>query len=317
MNTDNTVHEKVIIDIPERFGGMRADVVFSELLKEYSRAQIARFLRSEMILVDGLTVKPSRILSGGETASFTPPPDKSHEPLPQEIPLDIIHEDSDIVVLNKPPGTVVHPGAGVEDGTLVNALLHHYPEIEYSGERQRPGIVHRLDKETSGIMVVARNMNAYRSLVRQFKNREVFKEYRAIIRGEPDTDSGQFVSSIGRHRTSRIRMSSKTDSGKHAITLWSVIRRYGGYTFVIAVPKTGRTHQIRVHFAEAGLPLIGDRLYGKGTGGSVTEAYGMKRHALHSAKIGFVHPASGVRVEFCAPIPEDMEAAIKKLESRI
>lgn len=314
MNLTHETQNTNKVKVPERFAGSRADIVFSEILSGFSRAQVIKFIRSGNILVDGSDIKPSKILSGGESVTFDLPDiEVSEEPDPQNIKLNIIFEDEDIIVVDKPAGMVVHPGSGINKGTLVNGLIFRYPELADVGDRQRPGIVHRLDKETSGVMVVARNNNSFKSLVEQFKKREVDKEYLAIIYGSPDTESGIFSSSIGRHSTNRIKMSSRTNSPRKAKTYWTVISRYGDFTLVKAEPKTGRTHQIRVHFSEAGLPIISDKVYGGKNTPRAVHGYKLERHALHAHKLGFIHPVKKQKVEFCSPLPGDLDNVLKLL----
>ena len=223
-----------------------------------------------------------------------------------------------IVVVNKPAGMVVHPGAGVKSGTLVNALLYKCKDLSGIGGKIRPGIVHRLDKETSGVIVVAKNDKSHNSLVNQFKSRTVKKRYIAIVQGNIKEESGEFSSQIGRDPINRIKMSSKSKSGRESLTLWKVIERFQVATLVEAEPKTGRTHQIRVHFSENGHPLLADKVYGhKKQKNNLLSAAAKEigRHALHASLIGFKHPESGEWIEFTAPTPDDMNQALKYLEN--
>jgi 23S rRNA pseudouridine1911/1915/1917 synthase len=303
--------------ITEDMSGKRADVAISYLLKNVTRSQTKRMLEQGLILVDGKPVKPSRKLSRGESVSVTFFPPEPIEALPQDIPISILYEDDDIIVVNKPSGIAVHPGAGVKGGTLVNALLYKCRGLSGIGGKLRPGIVHRLDKDTSGVMVVAKNDLTHNSLVDQFKSHETKKGYLALAVGDIREESGSFSSTIGRSPRDRKRMSTKAKRGKEALTLWKVIKRYNGVTMVEAKPKTGRTHQIRVHFAENGHPLLGDRVYGlKRYKSELLESASKKlgRQALHALKLSFRHPRTGKILYFSAPIPDDIKAVINLLE---
>lgn len=303
------------IKVPQHYAGSRADVFISKVFDDLSRSQIIKLIRGNNILVDGAAIKPSRVLAGGEVVTFDLPAVKDpREPEPEEIELNIIYEDEHIIVVDKPAGLVVHPGSGTHSGTLVNALLYHYPGIREIGERGRPGIVHRLDKETSGVMVVARSEKSRNNLVEQFRQRTVEKEYIAIICGSPEKDSGVFTSGIGRHTTNRIKMSSRTNSPKQAYTQWNVLGRYGRYSLVKAVPKTGRTHQIRVHFSEAGFPLLEDSMYGSKRSSNSVTGHELGRHALHSHVLRFLHPYSQKKMEFVSPIPSEFKSLLEYID---
>lgn len=315
-NRESNIRE---FHIPSEFSGKRTDIALSCLISDLTRSQVRRLIEEGLILVEGKPVKPSKRLSGGESVSVVQPPPRPLEAEPQDIPVSILYEDDDIIVVNKPAGMVVHPGAGVEDGTLVNALLYRCGGLSGIGGKLRPGIVHRLDKGTSGIMVVAKCDTAHESLVNQFKSRRVEKVYLAIVAGRIKEESGSFSSPIGRHPTDRIRMSMMTRAGKEALTLWRVIKRYRYATLVDAMPRTGRTHQIRVHFAENGYPILGDRIYGPKRHKSdllesVSKSLG--RQALHALSLCFMHPRTRERMEFRAEIPEDMKIVINMLEEK-
>lgn len=307
--------QKKIVISPE-YAGKRADIIFSDLFEKFSRSQIRKFIKQGSILLDGELIKPSKILAGGESAALNIPAPEPIEAQPEQIDLEIIYEDPDYIVINKPPGMVVHAGAGVKTGTLVNALLFHCKDLSGIGGRIRPGIVHRLDKETSGVMVAAKNDFAHSDLVEQFKNREVSKEYLALVHGSLKKDSGVFESKIGRHKTNRIKMSSHTSSGRDSLTEWRVLKRFNGATLVSANPKTGRTHQIRVHFSENGFPLLCDYLYGNRKLDSEIFKNGSKtleRHALHAFKLGFTHPRKRIYSEYKAEIPDDFNNTLEFL----
>lgn len=312
---DEQKTEKIRI-LPE-FAGKRADIVLSHFLPGLTRSQIKKLIEEKHVLVEGDSIKPSRKLDIGEVVYVTIPAPESIDAEPEDIPIDIIFEDDFIVVVNKPADMTVHPGAGVKRGTLVNALLYRCKDLSGIGGKIRPGIVHRLDKNTSGIMVVAKNDLSHNSLVTQFKERTVYKKYMAIVEGVLKKDSGSFASRIGRHPKSRIKMSSKTPSGREALTLWKVIKRYKNATLIEAEPKTGRTHQIRVHFSEHGHPVLADRVYGykkQRSGAIAAAAKKIGRQALHAFKIGFTHPSTKEYMEFTAPIPEAMKGALNILE---
>ncbi len=308
-----TPEEKNVTEIPREFAGQRADVFLSGFLTELSRSSIKRHIEQGNILIDRKTFKPSKIISGGESLSVNIPPPEPCGVEGEEIDVEVVYEDRDMIVVNKPAGMVVHPGAGVTGGTLVNALVHMCEDLSGIGGEIRPGIVHRLDKETSGVMVVAKNDRAHRSLSEQFKTREMKKEYAAVVSGEMKKNSGVFSSPIGRSHSNRVKMTSFSKTGRDAETRWEVVERLRGATLVSVWPKTGRTHQIRVHFSENGFPVLADKVYGgkksrprnSGTVGAL-----IKRHALHAKSLEFTHPVTGKLLEFSTKIPEDMISVI-------
>ena len=305
--------EKTVMEIPREFAGQRADVFLSCFLGELSRSSIKKHIERGNILIDRKTFKPSKIISGGESLSVNIPPLKPCGVEGEEIDIEIVYEDRDMIVVNKPAGMVVHPGAGVTGGTLVNALVHVCGDLSGIGGETRPGIVHRLDKETSGIIVAAKNDRAHKSLSEQFKSRETKKEYVAVVSGEMKKSSGVFSSPIGRSPSNRVKMTSFSKAARDAETRWEVVERLRGATLVSVWPKTGRTHQIRVHFSENGFPVLADKVYGdkksrprnSGTAGAL-----IKRHALHAKSLGFTHPVTGKPVEFSAKLPEDMISVV-------
>lgn len=302
--------------IPAGLSGKRADAVLPDLLPELTRSRIKKLIEEKNILVDGSPIKPSRKLGPGETVHVTIPAPAPLEAAPEDIQINVIYEDEYIAVIDKPAGMTVHPGAGVAGGTLVNALLHHLGGLSGVGGKVRPGIVHRLDKNTSGVIVVAKDDASHNSLAAQFKSRSVEKRYLAIVEGVMKTDSGSISSRIGRHPADRKKMSSKAPSGRESLTLWKVRKKLRGATLVEARPRTGRTHQIRVHFSETGHPLLADEVYGgKGRKPPVISAAAeiIGRHALHAWKLAFSHPRTGERMEFTSPIPEDMKKTLNFL----
>jgi 23S rRNA pseudouridine1911/1915/1917 synthase len=232
----------------------------------------------------------------------------------EEIPLDVLHEDQDLIVIDKPAGLVVHPGPGHPSGTLVNALLHHCGDLAGIGGVLRPGIVHRLDRGTSGVLVAAKHDQAHLALAEQFRDHRVERVYLALARGTPGRDSGRIELSIGRHRRDRKRMSVSTRAARTARTAWTIRQRFpaSGAVLLEVRPETGRTHQIRVHLAASGLPIVGDEVYGRSRG----KAFAITRPALHAAVLGFDHPRSGERYHFEAPLPADFAELVDLLARR-
>jgi 23S rRNA pseudouridine1911/1915/1917 synthase len=295
---------------------------FIGTLDGLTRTMAQRLIESGMITVDGLQQKPSLKLRGGENIIVKLPPPLPAEPEAESIPLEILYEDRDIVVVNKPAGMVVHPGAGNSSGTLVNALLGHCRDLSGVGGELRPGIVHRIDKDTSGILVVAKNDPAHRALCSQFKEHTIKRLYLALVFGSPGCDKGRIEAAIGRHPVDRKRMSSAAKRGKKAITHWQVMGRYRGLSLLRIRLETGRTHQIRVHLSEAGFPLVGDAVYG-GSGRLASLPDGklqalvreMGRQALHAKTLGFLHPISGEYLEFDSDLPNDIAKVIDYLET--
>lgn len=272
----------------------------------FSRSRIQRLIEEGFVLVNGRPAKPSHRVLSGELILLTVPPPEPSDLRPEPIPLSILYEDEDILVLDKPAGLVVHPAAGHERGTLVNALLHHDPAFATLGNRGRPGIVHRLDKETSGVMVVAKTEAAQFQLQRQFKSRQVKKVYLALVWGKTK-EGGRIEAPIGRHEEDRKRMGVRTQKGREAVTTYQVIKHFNGFTLLAVHPETGRTHQIRVHLSAIGHPVVGDKVYG-----GKRERKGVRvkaeRQLLHAWKLGFFHPRTGKWVEFEAPVPDDFKA---------
>lgn len=301
--------------------GRRLDSFIASQFPEISRTRASRLIRKGFVHLDGEIAKSSAIVSEGDRVTVEIPPPVKPSAKPQSIDLDVIFEDEDIIVVDKPAGMVVHPAAGHPDGTLVNALLAHCGDLSGIGGELKAGIVHRLDIGTSGAIVAAKNDAAHRSLADQFKARGVTKVYRALVYGAMRTDSGRFDAPLGRSLGHRKRFSSHTKKARVALTEWNVIERFGKYfTWLEILLRTGRTHQIRVHFAESGHPLVGDPLYGgrrkivRLPQGAAREAIaGIGHPILHALRLGFEHPRSGERVEFDAPIPRDIEALLNDL----
>jgi 23S rRNA pseudouridine1911/1915/1917 synthase len=312
------------LTFPPDAGPMRLDLFISRELADETRAAVQRLIENGNVLVDGQTAKASLKLKGGEGIALSIPEPQAAEPQAEEIPLEVLYEDHDLIVINKPAGMVVHPGAGNSTGTLVNALLAHCTDLSGIGGELRPGIVHRLDKDTSGVLVAAKNDHAHQALSAQFSVHSIKRIYQALVYGSPATDSGKIEGIIGRHPTERLRQSGKARSGKHAVTRWRVKERYGRMTLVELRLETGRTHQIRVHLSEAGFPLLGDQLYPDGGRFNnlkdpqlrkMIAAFG--RQALHAHTLGFIHPTSGEYMEFTTEMPEDMAALVEYLRNSV
>ena len=281
-----------------------------------SRGTIQRLIDEGHILVDGQTIKPTHRPHVGEKISVHFPEARPAEAQPEEIPLDILFEDKDLLVLNKPPGLVVHPAVGNEEHTLVNALLHHCAgQLSGIGGVARPGIVHRLDKETSGCLVVAKNDATHLSLSEQFSGREVEKIYHTILCGELPREAGEIRAAIARHPAHRKRM-AVVEGGREAHTSYHILERLRAATLVEVVLHTGRTHQIRVHFQHLGFPIVGDQVYGKRQNMRLKELtnYAAARQMLHAKKLSFIHPKTGKRKNFEAPWPDDFSKALSALK---
>lgn len=295
----------------------RLDTFLRAQFPAVSRGTIQRLIEQGHIRVDGRPAKPTHHPRAGEQIEVYWPEARPAEAQPEEIPLDILFEDTDLLVLNKPPGLVVHPAAGHEEHTLVNALLHHCAgELSGIGGVARPGIVHRLDKETSGCLVVAKNDAAHLALAEQFAGRTLEKIYQAIVCGEVLRDSGEIRASIARHPTHRKRMAVTDGSGREAWTSYRVLKALRGATWMEAVLHTGRTHQIRVHFHHLGHPVVGDATYGSGQNKRLTglSGYTAPRQMLHAQKLTFLHPCKKKKLTLEAPLPEDFKAALAALE---
>jgi 23S rRNA pseudouridine1911/1915/1917 synthase len=309
------------IEIAAEDAGKRLDVFLAATIPELTRAAVQRLIEQGQILLDGSGVKSSHKLSAGEVVSVTIPPPLPATAQAEDIPLEILFEDVDVVVINKAAGMTVHPGAGVSSGTLVNALLGHCPDLSGIGGEVRPGIVHRIDKDTTGILVVAKNDGAHERLARQFSEHTVKRVYYALVFGSLRSDKGKLEGIIGRHPVDRKRMSGTARHGRHAVTHWQVLARYPEVTLLKLKLETGRTHQIRVHLSESGHPLLGDAVYGGDARlGNVKDAKlkalirALGRQALHAKVLGFIHPGTGAYMEFTSELPADMQQIIDYLE---
>ena len=303
----------------------RVDVVVSARIADCSRSLAATLIHNHSIRVNQSAAKPAHRLKSGDVVDGEIPSPEPVDYAPEDIPLDFLYQDHDLAVINKPAGMVVHPAPGNYTGTLVNALLYHCPDIGRIGSDIRPGIVHRLDKDTSGVMVAAKNSRAHEDLSSQFKDRSIKKEYLAVVHGKMADKSGSIELPIGRHRTQRKKMSTLSRAGRNAETLWRVARQYAGFTLLRLDLKTGRTHQIRVHCTAINHPVVGDLLYGgrRSTSipGNVPDKVrlllqNVKRQMLHARRLTFRHPTSGESLTFEAPIPDDMQALINGLDGK-
>jgi 23S rRNA pseudouridine1911/1915/1917 synthase len=307
--------EKFIVE--QSIPGGRLDTFLREKFPAASRGALQRLIEQGCVLVNGQTVKPTHSPRAGEQIEIHWPEAKPAEARPEKIPLDIIFEDQSLLVLNKPAGLVVHPGAGHEDHTLVNALLHHcHGSLSGIGGVARPGIVHRLDKDTSGCLVVAKNDETHIALSAQFAGRQVEKIYNAIVCGELADESGEIHAAITRHASHRKRMVARDDeTGRAAHTSYRVLERLNMATFVEAQLHTGRTHQVRVHFQFLGHPLVGDTVYGSRQNKRLAELtkYEPPRVMLHARELSFVHPRTEEELTFEAPLPEDFREALRFL----
>jgi len=305
--------------IPAELAGRRFDQAIAELFPDYSRSRLTAWIKSGAVRLDGESVAPRQIVYGGEQVEVDVVAEREIGAQPEAIELDIVHADADVIVVNKPAGLVVHPGAGNPAGTLQNALLHFDPKL---AEIPRGGIVHRLDKDTSGLMVVARSMRAHTSLVEQLSERDVHRQYLAIVYGAM-VAGGRVDAPLGRHPRDRLKQAVRED-GRDAITHYRVRERFRTMTLVECRLETGRTHQIRVHMAHIKHPLVGDPQYGgllklpKGAGAPLVEALrGFKRQALHAEQLEFAHPKTGKPVSFEAAPPADMQGVLAALREDV
>lgn len=295
--------------------GQRLDRWLSLQAPDLSRARIQDLIHSGHIRLNGRPVKPSQKLASGQTVDVEIPPAVDVELKPEAIPLDVLFEDAHLIVINKPAGLVVHPAAGHASGTLVNALLAHCPDLAGIGGEKRPGIVHRLDRDTTGVMVVAKTGNTMRALVNQFRHRQVTKEYLALVWGHLNPPAGRAETLIGRNPNDRKKMCTRPDTGRPAVTIYETRELFPATSLVRVRIETGRTHQIRVHMAHLGHSIVGDPQYGRARQG-VLPVPVPGRQMLHAARLTFRHPVTGESMTFEAPLPGDMRELIGTLKDR-
>ena len=286
----------------------RIDKVLTSLEPEITRSQLKNLINDGHVTVNGQPVKPKYKVQAGDKISLVKPEPQSLELTPENIPLDIVYEDDDMIVVNKPQGMVVHPAPGHPDHTLVNALLYHSPLSTINGTF-RPGIVHRIDKDTSGLLMVAKNDLAHQSLAEQLRNKTNKREYLALVYGQIKEDEGTIDAPLGRNPQDRKKQAVVKD-GRHAVTHFKVVKRYDNFTLVKCILETGRTHQIRVHMKYIGHPLVGDPLYGP------RKVIGKDGQFLHAALLGFKHPRTGEEMVFEAPLPENFQKMLDKLDKQ-
>ena len=309
-----TQFKKISFTIDKSQIGQRLDIFLAQSDAAISRSHVKCVIEEGDVLVNGKEPKVSQKLKEGDVIILTQRPPIEATAIAQNMPLDIVYEDEAIIVINKPVGMVVHPAPGNADKTLVNALLFHCHDLSGIGGVLRPGIVHRLDKDTSGLIVAAKSDDAHHQLSAQFEKHEVQKKYLALVWGDTKDKQGEIVKPVGRHTVDRKKMSTNTKRGKEAITFWKVIERYGVATLLEVEIKTGRTHQIRVHLSDLRYPIIGDAVYGSAANRMreianpdlKAQIKTFNRQALHAAYLSFIHPQTGKRVEFNADMPKDM-----------
>ena len=291
--------------------GVRIDRCLSDKYEDLSRSYLQKLLKDQGVTVNGKIVKANYKLQAGDLVQTTVPDLSEPDILPENIPLDILYEDQDIIVINKPKGMVVHPAPGHYSGTLVNGLMYHFKDsLSGINGEFRPGIVHRIDMDTTGVLVVCKNDNAHRSLSEQLHEHSITRKYYAIVHGNIAQDDGTVDAPIGRSPKDRKKMAINTRNGRHAVTHYRVLERFGGkYTFIECQLETGRTHQIRVHMASIGHPILGDEVYGP-----KKCPFKLQGQTLHAGILGFEHPSTGEYVEFKADLPEYFEDLIKKLK---
>ena len=311
--------EKLVKTVPEALAGLRLDQALARMFPDYSRSRLKEWLLAGAVRVDGGPKRPRDTVAGGEIVELEPVAEPATTADPEPLALDVVFEDEAVLVINKPAGLVVHPGAGNPRGTLMNGLLHHAPQLS---DVPRAGLIHRIDKDTTGLLLVAKTLPAHTALVRRLADREISREYRAICNGVL-TGGGTIDQPLARHPVDRKRMSVQPD-GKPAVTHFTVLERFRAHTYVRATLETGRTHQIRVHFAWRRNPLVGDPVYGgrlalpAGVSDHLADILrGFRRQALHAARLGFEHPVTRQAVEFEAPLPDDFASLLAALREDV
>ncbi len=326
--TQDITEEKEFEFVVKRkiYAGRRLDKYLAARFPQYSRSLIQRLIKEGSVKIGGRTAKSSYVIKYGDTVTLEPPAVVENKIEPEDVPLDIIYEDDYIMAVNKPPDMVVHPAPGNMSGTLVNALAFHVKELSSASGPLKAGIVHRLDRDTSGVMLVIKSDMVHNDIARQFMSRTVNKEYIALVEGDIELDSDLIELPIGRHVVNRLKMAVRHDGGKAASSIYEVMERFGDFTLVRVMPKTGRTHQIRVHMKAIGHPIVADADYNKRDCLYRSEIFGEKpkpheqpvldRQALHAYKLEFFHPELKKRVSFQAELPGDMEAVVELLRER-
>jgi 23S rRNA pseudouridine1911/1915/1917 synthase len=314
------------VSVPVEAENQRLDLFLASRFSETSRSAIQRAISGGDITVNGKTVKPSHRIRAGEEIAGEIPAAPVIDAVPEDIPLDIVYEDEEMIIVNKPAGMVTHPGAGATSGTLANGLVYYLNRIGRQPPRRggasRPGIVHRLDVGTSGLIVVAKTDRAHLNLAEQFESRSVMKGYIALVYGAPPEVSGKIEAPIGRDPRNRVKMAVTRD-GRQATTLYRVVERFDEFTLLDVEIKTGRTHQIRVHLAHIKHPVVADSTYGAGRANSIKSAKlrasvaRLDRPFLHAARLGFAHPATGERMEFAAPLPPELRAFLEQVSATV
>ena len=297
----------MIVNASETDAGKRLDVFLQEQLPEYSRSRLQDWIKAGRVRVNGAGERPSARLRGNEAVEVEPSALAPLKAYAEDLPIEILYQDDEVIAVNKPAGMVVHAGAGRHSGTLVNALLHHFGSLAKGGGEERPGIVHRIDRFTSGVLLVARTDAAHRGLAAQFANRTVEKVYLAMVHGTVKADQGRIEKPISRDPARRLRMTARRAEGRPAITEYKVLQRFAGFTYLEVRIRTGRTHQIRAHFASLGHPVAGDRLYG------APAQTTLERTFLHAHRVRFAHPITGESVTVESPLPPDLTAWMKTL----
>lgn len=301
--------EPILLQTSEADAGTRLDACLASAIEDLTRSAAAKAVEDGRVLVNGKAPNKSYKLTGHEQIEFTPEEPAPIDAVPQDIPLDVVYEDDDVIVVNKPSGLVVHPAPGHPDGTLVNALLYHCGDsLSGVGGERRPGIVHRIDKDTSGLLVAAKNDFAHLALSAQLADHTMARTYEAVVCGNLREDAGTVDAPIGRHPTDRKRMAVTPKNARRAVTHWSVIARYNGYTHIRCELETGRTHQIRVHMAHIGHPLLGDLVYGH-----KRPEKGLSGQCLHARALRFIHPRTGELVTFTCPLPDYFQDVLARL----
>lgn len=312
----NDVPTRLEFQVPPSQTGARLDQFLVGMVPDHSRSQIQRLIKEGQVQVEGRPARPNTAVRSGDRILVDVPPPKNATPASQPLPIDVVYEDADLVVVNKAAGMVVHPAAGHADGTLVNALLHHIEDLSGIGGERRPGIVHRLDRGTSGLMVVAKNDATHAELTRQFHDREVEKEYVALVWGV--VQAGRRIDvPIGRDPVHRQKMSARARRARSAVTRVTRAEHLRGVTLLQVAIATGRTHQIRVHLSAIGHPIVGDRLYGgtrRHMPGDLRALKHLERPFLHASRLVFMHPSDGRRMEFTSPLPGDLQAVLDELQ---